>query len=154
MVRTLAEKIHDNRFLRLIANMLKAGYLEDWQYHETLSGCPQGGVVSPIFSNVYLDKLDQFVERVHRGAAAADRDQPPAPTAARVGVIVRLGGEPACAGSFGIDRCQVIECRSYGSRLTFRSTTSSPAVRAVGTSALYRTVSSAATRQTPSGPGS
>ena len=31
-------KIHDNRFLRLIANMLRAGYLEDWQYHETLSG--------------------------------------------------------------------------------------------------------------------
>jgi len=64
MVRILAEKIHDNRFLRLIANMLKAGYLEDWQYHETLSGCPQGGVVSPILSNIYLDKLDKFVEQV------------------------------------------------------------------------------------------
>ncbi|HZM75962.1 MAG TPA: reverse transcriptase domain-containing protein, partial [Candidatus Limnocylindrales bacterium] len=64
MVRILAEKIHDNRFLRLIANMLKAGYLEDWRYHETLSGCPQGGVVSPILSNVYLDKLDKFVEQV------------------------------------------------------------------------------------------
>ena len=35
------------RFLRLIANMLKAGYLEDWQYRETLSGCPQGGVFTP-----------------------------------------------------------------------------------------------------------
>jgi retron-type reverse transcriptase len=43
----LAEKIHDNRFLRLIRNMLRAGYLEDWQYHETLSGCPQGGVITP-----------------------------------------------------------------------------------------------------------
>ena len=64
MVKILAEKIHDNRFLRLIANMLKAGYLEDWQYHETLSGCPQGGVVSPILSNIYLDKLDKFVEQV------------------------------------------------------------------------------------------
>src|SRR6266542_1639026 len=64
MVRILAEKIHDNRFLRLIVNMLKAGYLEDWQYHETLSGCPQGGVVSPILSNVYLDRLDKFVEQV------------------------------------------------------------------------------------------
>ena len=63
MVRILAEKIRDNRFLRLIANMLKAGYLEDWQYHETLSGAPQGGVVSPILSNIYLDKLDQFVEQ-------------------------------------------------------------------------------------------
>jgi len=59
----LAEKIHDQRFLRLVRNMLKAGYLEDWVYHETLSGCPQGGVVSPILSNVYLDKLDKFVEQ-------------------------------------------------------------------------------------------
>src|SRR6516164_11672428 len=63
MVRILAEKIQDNRFLRLIGNMLKAGYLEDWEYHDTLSGCPQGGVVSPILSNIYLDKLDKFVER-------------------------------------------------------------------------------------------
>ena len=59
----LAEKIHDNRFLRLIRNMLKAGYLEDWDYHDTLSGVPQGGTVSPILSNIYLDKLDKFVEQ-------------------------------------------------------------------------------------------
>ena len=61
--RILAEKIHDNRFLRLIRNMLKAGYLEDWEYHDTLSGVPQGGLVSPILSNIYLDKLDEFVEQ-------------------------------------------------------------------------------------------
>jgi group II intron reverse transcriptase/maturase len=59
----LAERIHDQRFLRLIRNMLKAGYLEDWEYHDTLSGCPQGGVVSPILSNIYLHKLDEFVEQ-------------------------------------------------------------------------------------------
>ena len=59
----LAEKIHDQRFLRLMRNMLRAGYLEDWEYHDTLSGCPQGGVVSPILSNIYLHKLDEFVER-------------------------------------------------------------------------------------------
>jgi group II intron reverse transcriptase/maturase len=59
----LAEKIHDNRFLRLIRNMLKAGYLEDWEYRDTLSGCPQGGTVSPILSNIYLDKLDTFIEQ-------------------------------------------------------------------------------------------
>jgi retron-type reverse transcriptase len=40
----LAEKIHDQRFLRLIRNMLKAGYLEDRVHHETLSGSPQGGL--------------------------------------------------------------------------------------------------------------
>jgi len=54
----LAEKIHDNRFLRLLRNMLAAGYMEDWQYHDTLSGTPQGGVVSPLLSNIYLGKLD------------------------------------------------------------------------------------------------
>ena len=42
--------------------MLTAGYLEDWQYHATLSGTPQGGVVSPILSCIYLHKLDQYVE--------------------------------------------------------------------------------------------
>jgi retron-type reverse transcriptase len=64
MARILSEKIHDNRFLRLIRNMLKAGYLEDWKYHDTLSGAPQGGVVSPVLSNIYLSKLDTFAETV------------------------------------------------------------------------------------------
>ena len=44
LLKILAEKIRDQRFLRLIAHMLKAGYLEDWQYRDTLSGCPQGGL--------------------------------------------------------------------------------------------------------------
>jgi len=60
MLSVLAEKIHDNRFLRLVRNMLKAGYLEDWKWNATLSGVPQGGVVSPLLSNVYLHKLDEF----------------------------------------------------------------------------------------------
>jgi group II intron reverse transcriptase/maturase len=63
MLTILAEKIHDNRFLRLIRNMLEAGYLEDWEYHPTLSGCPQGSVVSPVLSNIYLHKLDEFIEQ-------------------------------------------------------------------------------------------
>ena len=44
--------------------MLQAGYLEDWIWGATLSGAPQGGVVSPILSNIYLHKLDYFVERI------------------------------------------------------------------------------------------
>jgi group II intron reverse transcriptase/maturase len=63
MVSILAERIHDGRFLRLISHMLKAGYLQDWRWHATLSGAPQGGVASPILSNIYLDRLDQFVEQ-------------------------------------------------------------------------------------------
>ncbi|SDX97655.1 group II intron reverse transcriptase/maturase [Saccharopolyspora shandongensis] len=62
MLSRLAEKIQDNRFLRLMRNMLKAGYLEDWVWNATLSGVPQGGVVSPVMSNIYLHRLDEFVE--------------------------------------------------------------------------------------------
>lgn len=62
LLSILGEKIHDNRFLRLIKQMLQAGYLEDWTWGATLSGAPQGGVVSPLLSNIYLHKLDKFVE--------------------------------------------------------------------------------------------
>jgi Reverse transcriptase (RNA-dependent DNA polymerase)/Type II intron maturase len=62
MAGMLAEKIHDGRFLRLIERMLQAGYLEDWKWNATLSGAPQGGTASPILSNIYLDRLDRFVE--------------------------------------------------------------------------------------------
>jgi group II intron reverse transcriptase/maturase len=72
MVSILAENIHDGRFLQLIDRMLKAGYLEDWRWNATLSGAPQGGIASPLLSNIYLDRFDQFVERqlvpeYHRG---------------------------------------------------------------------------------------
>jgi hypothetical protein len=61
-LETLGRKILDNRFLRLVDGMLKAGYLEDWRWNATLSGAPQGGIASPILSNIYLDRLDKFVE--------------------------------------------------------------------------------------------
>ena len=64
LLAVLGEKLHDNRFLRLIGTMLQAGYLEEWHWHPTYSGSPQGGICSPVLSNVYLDKLDQFVETV------------------------------------------------------------------------------------------
>jgi group II intron reverse transcriptase/maturase len=64
LLSILSEHIHDNRFLRLIKNMLRAGYLEDWTWNATLSGAPQGGVASPVLSNIYLDRLDKFAETV------------------------------------------------------------------------------------------
>ncbi|WP_221519828.1 reverse transcriptase/maturase family protein [Nonomuraea jabiensis] len=63
MLKILGAKIHDYRFLRLMRNMLKAGYMEDWIWNATHSGSPQGGVVSPILSNIYLHKLDEFIEQ-------------------------------------------------------------------------------------------
>ena len=64
LLSVLGERLHDNRFLRLLRHLLGAGYLEDWRYGQTLSGTPQGGVVSPILANIYLERLDQFVENV------------------------------------------------------------------------------------------
>ena len=64
IVSALSEHIHDGRFINLIRKLLKAGYLEDWKFNRTLSGVPQGSVVSPILSNILLDKLDKFVETV------------------------------------------------------------------------------------------
>src|SRR5919202_490547 len=43
--------------------MLKAGYVEDWPYHKTYSGTPQGGIVSPILANIYLHEFDKFMEQ-------------------------------------------------------------------------------------------
>jgi group II intron reverse transcriptase/maturase len=63
LLDTLREDIHDERFIRLIGSLLEAGYMEEWEYGKTLSGCPQGGVISPILSNIYLNKLDTFVEK-------------------------------------------------------------------------------------------
>jgi len=64
LLTTLSEKIDDGRLINLIRELLEAGYLEDWKYNQTLSGAPQGGILSPILSNIYLDKLDKFVENV------------------------------------------------------------------------------------------
>jgi retron-type reverse transcriptase len=62
MIDTIRENIQDGRLLHLLDELLKAGYLEEWKWHETLSGCPQGGILSPILSNIYLDRLDKYVE--------------------------------------------------------------------------------------------
>jgi len=62
MTETLREKIGDGRLIHLLEELLKAGYLEAWRFNETLSGCPQGGIISPILSNIYLDRLDKYVE--------------------------------------------------------------------------------------------
>ena len=64
LLSVLGDKLHDNRFLRLLKYLLKAGYVEDWKYGRTLSGTPQGGIVSPILANVYLDRLDKHVENM------------------------------------------------------------------------------------------
>lgn len=64
LLQIIQEKIHDNRFLRLLKHLLQAGYLEEWKYHSTQSGTPQGGIASPILANIYLDRLDTYMEQI------------------------------------------------------------------------------------------
>ena len=62
LINILCERIADDRFIRLIRKLLKAGYIEDWKFHRTYSGTPQGGIVSPLLANIYLDKLDKYLK--------------------------------------------------------------------------------------------
>jgi retron-type reverse transcriptase len=63
LVSIVAEDIHDKRCIRLLSNMLKAGYLETWRSHATLRGTPPGSIASPILANAYLNRLDRLVEQ-------------------------------------------------------------------------------------------
>ena len=63
LMELLAKRIEDRRFLKLIRSFLQAGYLEDWVYHRTYSGTPQGGTVSPILANIYLHELDEWLKQ-------------------------------------------------------------------------------------------
>ena len=64
LVGLLNNKIKDARITKLIYKFLKAGYLENWQYHKTYSGTPQGGIISPLLANIYLHELDKFVMKL------------------------------------------------------------------------------------------
>jgi hypothetical protein len=64
LLSILREKVHDGRFIELVRGALQAGYAEEWDWRPTYSGTPQGGIISPILSNIYLDKLDRFVDGV------------------------------------------------------------------------------------------
>ena len=62
LIAILSERISDMRFLRLIRKFLNAGYVEDWVFHKSYSGTPQGGIISPILANIYLDKFDKYIK--------------------------------------------------------------------------------------------
>lgn len=62
LIGILKERIADERFIRLIRKFLNAGYVEEWVFHKTYSGTPQGGIISPIMANIYLDKMDKFIK--------------------------------------------------------------------------------------------
>jgi len=61
LLEIIKRDIQDGRLVKLIGGLLEAGYMEDWRYNETTSGTPQGGIISPLLANIYLDELDKFV---------------------------------------------------------------------------------------------
>src|SRR6202011_926685 len=62
LLSILRRDIHDGQLVTLIDGLLRAGYMEDWRYYDSLSGTPQGGIISPLLFNIYLNELDRFVE--------------------------------------------------------------------------------------------
>jgi len=62
LLEIIRRDIHDGRLVGLINGLLRAGYMEDWRYYDTTCGTPQGGIISPLLANIYLNELDRFVE--------------------------------------------------------------------------------------------
>lgn len=73
LIDILKERISDERSIRLIRKFLRVGYLEQWRFHGTYSGMPQGGIISPVLANIYLDKLDKYMKEYAAGFDRGNR---------------------------------------------------------------------------------
>ena len=107
LVEIINQKIKDARFLKLIHSFLKAGYMEDWKYHETYSGCPQGGIISPILANIYLNELDRHVMKIKKEFDVATKARYTPEYTKLVGLRQRLHNK--IKNSNGIEREKLIE---------------------------------------------
>ena len=107
LVEIINQKIKDARFLKLIRSFLKAGYMEDWKYHETYSGCPQGGIISPILANIYLNELDRHIMKIKKEFDVATKARYTPEYTKLVGLRQRLHNK--IKNSNGIEREKLIE---------------------------------------------
>ncbi|WP_234779209.1 reverse transcriptase domain-containing protein [Clostridioides difficile] len=107
LVEIINQKIKDARFLKLIRSFLKAGYMEDWKYHKTYSGCPQGGIISPILANIYLNELDRHVMKIKKEFDVATKARYTPEYTKLVGLRQRLHNK--IKNSNGIEREKLIE---------------------------------------------
>lgn len=107
LVEIINQKIKDARFLKLIRSFLKAGYMEDWKYHKTYSSCPQGGIISPILANIYLNELDRHVMKIKKEFDVATKARYTPEYTKLVGLRQRLHNK--IKNSNGIEREKLIE---------------------------------------------
>ncbi len=85
LLEIIRRDIHDGRLTKLIDGLLRAGYMENWKYYDSFSGTPQGGIISPLLANIYLNELDKFVENTLIPAYTKGKQREENPEYRRVG---------------------------------------------------------------------
>jgi group II intron reverse transcriptase/maturase len=75
LLRAVTRRIADGKVLSLVSAFLKAGYMENWQFHQTYSGTPQGGIISPLLCNIFLHQLDDFMEHLGANRVQTKKEQ-------------------------------------------------------------------------------
>jgi group II intron reverse transcriptase/maturase len=88
LLEIIRRDIHDGRLVALIDGLLRAGYMEDWRYHDTTSGTPQGGIASPLLANIYLNELDRYVEDTLRPMYTRGENRGKNPAYDRIGRLL------------------------------------------------------------------
>ncbi len=74
LLKAVARRIADGKVMSIVSSFLKAGYMENWQFHKTYSGTPQGGIISPLLCNVFLHQLDKYMESLGANAVQTKKE--------------------------------------------------------------------------------
>jgi group II intron reverse transcriptase/maturase len=74
LLKAVARRIADGKVMSLVSEFLKAGYMENRQFHTTYSGTPQGGIISPLLCNIFLHQLDEYMETLGANIVQTKRE--------------------------------------------------------------------------------
>ena len=75
LLKAVARRIADGKVMSLVSAFLEAGYMENWQFHTTYSGTPQGGIISPLLCNIFLHQLDEYMESLGANRVQTKREE-------------------------------------------------------------------------------